>query len=340
MSTDRQNPDTVQAMPAGYKPSPLGYGSPRSSPFRRPESPVSPSPLRQTTPLASPFRSTGAAGSGTTPTAAVTPSARFAGSPTPVPTNGGGSSSWTPKKPSSDATVGGPALGSAHGTDDVFATTPTPLAGTPTTRTAATKTATAMAPGAALAQLQPAQVRTLREGFQILDRDSDGTVNRDDVADMLHQLGLPAAPADVAPFFPPAAPQTIAMGAFLNTLASALAALSPSTELLAALAAFDEDDSGQIDVAELRDALLHTAPEPGEPPLTEADVQRVLQGFTGRRAFTNSNKSRFGGGGGAAAAAANGFGKRGEVFRYQEFVQSMAGSAQDHGGEGEANREV
>jgi Ca2+-binding EF-hand superfamily protein len=32
-------------------------------------------------------------------------------------------------------------------------------------------------------------VRTLREGFQILDRDSDGTVNREDVADMLNQLG-------------------------------------------------------------------------------------------------------------------------------------------------------
>lgn len=41
----------------------------------------------------------------------------------------------------------------------------------------------------ALSQLQPAQVRTLREGFQILDRDSDGTVSREDVADMLNQLG-------------------------------------------------------------------------------------------------------------------------------------------------------
>lgn len=45
--------------------------------------------------------------------------------------------------------------------------------------------------GNALSQLQPAQVRTLREGFQILDRDSDGAVNRDDVADMLNQLGMP-----------------------------------------------------------------------------------------------------------------------------------------------------
>lgn len=40
-----------------------------------------------------------------------------------------------------------------------------------------------------MSQLQPSQVRTLREGFQILDRDSDGMVVREDVIDMLNQLG-------------------------------------------------------------------------------------------------------------------------------------------------------
>ena len=33
----------------------------------------------------------------------------------------------------------------------------------------------------------------MREGFQILDRDSDGVVNREDVADMLNQLGRSAS---------------------------------------------------------------------------------------------------------------------------------------------------
>ena len=41
----------------------------------------------------------------------------------------------------------------------------------------------------AMSRLQPAQVRELREGFQVLDRDSDGQVGREDVADMLTQLG-------------------------------------------------------------------------------------------------------------------------------------------------------
>lgn len=55
--------------------------------------------------------------------------------------------------------------------------------------TASAASTTPMGHGNALSQLQPTQVRTLREGFQILDRDSDGVVNREDVADMLTQLG-------------------------------------------------------------------------------------------------------------------------------------------------------
>lgn len=42
----------------------------------------------------------------------------------------------------------------------------------------------------AMSKLQPAQIRELREGFSVLDRDSDGQVGREDVADMLTQLGM------------------------------------------------------------------------------------------------------------------------------------------------------
>lgn len=196
--------------------------------------------------------------------------------------------------------------------------------------------------GNALSQLQPIQVRALRDGFQILDRDSDGIVNREDVADMLTQLGenthmglqsrpfanghitgLPANHSDVSPFFPPAAPQTMTLAVFLNSLATSLTALSPSSELLSAFSAFDDDDSGQIDLAELRDALLHTAPEPGERAMTASEIDKVMDGFSGRRAFSKTK--------------ASGLGKRGEVFRYQDFVASVAGGngAADRGSEEE-----
>lgn len=101
------------------------------------------------------------------------------------------------------------------------------------------------------------------------------------------------------------------MALFMNSLATSLAALSPSSELLSAFSAFDDDDSGQIDLAELRDALLHTAPEPGERALTAPEIDQVMSGFTGRRAFSKNK--------------AAGLGKRGEVFKYQDFVSSIAG---------------
>ncbi len=106
------------------------------------------------------------------------------------------------------------------------------------------------------------------------------------------------------------------MGTFLNSLATTLAALSPSSELLSAFSAFDEDDSGQVDLASLRDALVHTAPEPGERALTEREIDRVMNGFTGRRAFSKSNSSKAGSGGLA---------KRGEVFKYQDFIHPIVG---------------
>lgn len=181
----------------------------------------------------------------------------------------------------------------------------------------------------ALSKLQPSQVRELREGFQILDRDSDGIVGRDDIADMLNQLGtlilmnlsdlatdkvlgLPSSNSDIAPFFPPSSAQTMTMATFLTTISTLLSSLSPSSELLSAFGAFDDDDSGQVDLAELRDALLHTAPEPGENALTEREVDKIMSGFSGRRAFGKSSMGRP-------------MGKKGEVFKYQEFVGAVSG---------------
>lgn len=110
---------------------------------------------------------------------------------------------------------------------------------------------------------------------------------------------------------------------YLNALSSLLAPLSSRKELLNAFAAFDDDDSGQVDIAELRDALLHTSPEAGESPLTEREVDDVLGGFAGRRAFGGKGRS----------AGLNGA-KRSEVFHYPDFVGSVMG-ASDNGGKAE-----
>ncbi|KAK7924008.1 hypothetical protein PG985_006062 [Apiospora marii] len=253
-------------------------GATRGSPFRRPESPSSPSTLRQSTPPGSATR----IGSMPTPS-------RFA--------SASAAADLSEIRKSLSHTQTNDMSSNSHAST-------APLTARPQLTSRSTH-------GNALSQLQPAQVRTLRDGFQILDRDSDGVVNREDVVDMLNQLGLSSSSSDISQYFPPGGPQTMTLAAFLNSLATGLSSMSPSAELMSAFSAFDEDDSGQVDLAELRDALLNTAPEPGERALSAAEVDKIMAGFSGRRAFSKT--------------MVGGLGKRGEVFKYQEFVNSIVG---------------
>lgn len=47
--------------------------------------------------------------------------------------------------------------------------------------------------------------------------------------------------------------------------------------------------------------------------MTEREIEKIVSGFSGRRAF------------GKGMGGQMGIGKRGEVFRYHEFVQAVAG---------------
>lgn len=105
-----------------------------------------------------------------------------------------------------------------------------------------------------------------------------------------------------------------------------MADLSHADELMAAFGAFDVDDSGQIDVAELRDALVHTAPDPEirGGKMEERDIDAVLAEFAGRRAF--------GGKGVLGKELGAGGGKRGEVFRYRDFMAGISGAGSGDAG--------
>ncbi|KAJ5143572.1 uncharacterized protein N7515_002359 [Penicillium bovifimosum] len=279
-----------------FKPSPLSFGSPRASPFRRPSTPNSPpsatrtggtpgsSPSRAYTPMVSPSKlnqtytvEDGESRSPKSERERPIPQPVFSRELSPSPTKGARSPNNT-----------SPAL---------------------TNRTVGFTGAASDAAG----KLPAHQVREIREAFQVLDRDNDGLVNKDDVIDVLTTLGQDSSPSTISRFFPPGAGQTMNFPTFLNTLSELMASMSPSQELLNALAAFDDDDNGQIDVAELRDALLHTVPEDGGKPLTEKQIDEVFSGFTGRPAFVGRG------------AKSGGLGKRGEVFQYHDFVRSIVG---------------
>ncbi|KAL2052249.1 hypothetical protein ABVK25_007408 [Lepraria finkii] len=192
------------SMPPTYKPSPLSFGSPRTSPFRRPESPASPSTtIRPTTPTKA----------SSTPNVPQTSPSKLQNASTPASNEG----FWTPRELT-------PSLAPRERDQPV---SPTRNSSAVTT-IAANQSSTMGRPqvnGDALLKLPTTQVREMREGFQILDRDNDGLVNRDDVVDMLTNLGQPSSASDITPFFPGAS-QTIPLPTFLSTLSSLLAPLA------------------------------------------------------------------------------------------------------------------
>ncbi|EED17116.1 calmodulin, putative [Talaromyces stipitatus ATCC 10500] len=292
-----------------YKPSPLSFNSPRASPFRRPSSPGSPTTaIRSSTPPAN------SPGRGHTP---VTSPSKLNQSYTVGDNDEALTEDDQPVSPAKSPRWREPPVsptkGAAAAARNSFSS-----------QISARSLRLNIVGNDTLSKLPASQVRDMREAFQVLDRDNDGSVNRDDVADVLSNLGQDPSSTATAQYFPAGAAQTMNLPTFLNTLSGLLAPLSSQKELLNAFAAFDDDDSGQVDVAELRDALLHTNPDIGESPLTEREVDEVLSGFTGRRAFGGRAKQAFSGQ------------KRGDVFYYEDFVGSIMGSSDNGNGSNSA----
>ena len=170
-----------------------------------------------------------------------------------------------------------------------------------------------------LSKLPPQLLHNMRESFSVLDSSSNGTIDVSSVAETLQSLGLHES--NLSQFFPSGQPQQMSLPQYLSQLANVLVGLSPQQELLNAFSAFDDDDSGQIDVAELRTALMNTAPDPGERELSVKDVDRAMEGFTGRR-ILGRNVIGIAGVRGLKDPAPK---KGGDVFRYQEFVGNLTG---------------
>ncbi|EEH11207.1 conserved hypothetical protein [Histoplasma capsulatum G186AR] len=278
-----------------YKPSPLSFGSPRTSPFRRPSIAASPNTVIRPNTPGSP--------SSKGPTPIQSPSKL---KQSHVADDGSifSDSQFSPLIPGRREVPVSPTRVS-HGQNESTAS----MMGSKLTDRLAMN-------GDTLSRLPQAQLREMREAFQVLDRDNDGQVNREDVADILLNLGQDSSSAATSQYFPPGAPQTLNLHTYLNSIANLLGPLSSTQELLNAFAAFDEDDSGQIDMDELRDALLNTSPEADVSPLTEREVNEVVNGFTGKSTFGSKGAKSMGFGGAA---------KRSEIFRYQEFVGSLTG---------------
>ncbi|KAL9103565.1 MAG: hypothetical protein Q9163_001403 [Psora crenata] len=290
-----------------YKPSPLSIGSPRTSPFRRPESP-STQFRRADSPSAS---STGSHPTTPTPSPTkphqpiLTSPSKLHNESTPPPYSSQPDRMPRGLTPSSFNPPASPTRSTTSSTATAVPQPHTPPGPPPSAPAASRHYPASNITNASLSQLPAPLLNQLRQAFSLLDRSSTGSVSRADVAATLADLGLPSGNSDATPFFPPGASQQLPLAQFLSSLGNPLAQFSREQELLNAFGAFDERDSGEVDVGILKDSLMHTG---GERGLSEKDVDEALAGFTGRKLF--------GKGGGM---------ERGEVFRYREWMGEIIG---------------
>ena len=177
----------------------------------------------------------------------------------------------------------------------------------------------------ALARLPTQLLHNLRESFSVLDSDSTGSVDAASVAETFRSLGLQES--NLSQFFPPGHAQQLSLPQYLNQLADLLVGLSAPQELMNAFSAFDDDDNGQIDVAEMRRAIIATPHDAGERQLTERDIDAAMSGFTGRRTL---GKGATGISGVRSVNSMVTKGSGGDVFRYREFVGNLTGGPAMH----------
>ncbi|KAI6885626.1 hypothetical protein KC318_g15223 [Hortaea werneckii] len=180
-------------------------------------------------------------------------------------------------------------------------------------------------------------LRSMRESFEVLDASNTGFLDPKSITNMLEQMGMDSSSRSLGEFFPPSSSQQqqqLTLARYLDTLSGPLKDLSDPDELQAAFEAFDVDDSGQIDLAELRRAILSTAAEPADDDfdfnLSEREIDGILGEFASRRAFGSK---------GLNAAGKKG-GGRGEVFRYRDFMASAGGGGAGDAGGGEGGGEA
>ncbi|KAF3901679.1 Calmodulin [Orbilia brochopaga] len=150
----------------------------------------------------------------------------------------------------------------------------------------------------AMNQLTQPQIQELRESFQVLDKDGDGVISKDDLAAMLNSLGQEPTPTLLTTYFSNV-PAPFNLASYLTTLTTHLSALSPRDDILAAFAAFDDNDDGVINLDLLKEALADMG-------MREDEVEKACRGWTNKK----------------------GLGMGGDKFRYREFVDTVCGKAE------------
>ncbi|KAK9369702.1 hypothetical protein V1509DRAFT_618863 [Lipomyces kononenkoae] len=133
------------------------------------------------------------------------------------------------------------------------------------------RSAKARVPSGAFTQMSQSQINQIKETFTMLDNDRDGIVSAGDLEQMLTYLGQYPS-SDTINDMMARMPSPLQFPSYLTAMSSILCQFSSKEELVTAFSAFDDDDSGQADSQELRDALI-------EAGVSAADIDKCFKPY-------------------------------------------------------------
>ncbi|KAK9240187.1 hypothetical protein V1525DRAFT_354546 [Lipomyces kononenkoae] len=136
---------------------------------------------------------------------------------------------------------------------------------------AGNRLAKARVPSGAFTQMSQSQINQIKETFTMLDNDRDSVVGASDLEQMLTYLGQYPSSETISDMMA-RMPSPLQFPSYLTAMSSILCQFSSKEELTTAFSAFDDDDSGQADSQELRDALI-------EAGVSAADIDKCFKPY-------------------------------------------------------------
>jgi Ca2+-binding EF-hand superfamily protein len=116
------------------------------------------------------------------------------------------------------------------------------------------------------------QIAEFKEAFSIMDHDSDGFIDREDLKDMLASLGQNPSEAYIDAMINEA-PGSINFTMFLTLMGEKMSGTDPEHEILNAFECFDEEGNGRINADQLREYLTTMGDR-----LTDDEVDILFKG--------------------------------------------------------------
>ncbi|KAI1308946.1 Myosin regulatory light polypeptide 9 [Mortierella claussenii] len=118
------------------------------------------------------------------------------------------------------------------------------------------------------------QIVELKEAFSLIDHDTDGFIDREDLKDMLASLGQSPTEEYIEDMISEA-PGSINFTMFLTLMGEKLSGTDPEHEILQAFECFDEDGSGMCNAEELREWMTTMGDR-----FTDDEVDIMFKGAT------------------------------------------------------------